>query len=179
MVMDKPVSPPWRGRAVVATASGTLIALIALLAGAPARPIGLYNLTPSEPLGWYWRSSAAVRPGAIVAFKPPPPASQFFQGALPRSFLKTVAAGPGAVVCAASGAIFINGARRGAVLPADARGRVLPHWSGCRRLGAHDYFLLSDRVPNSFDSRYYGPIARADILGVYAPLAAALGARRP
>jgi type IV secretory pathway protease TraF len=30
--------------------------------------------------------------------------------------------------------------------------------------------MFSDRVPNSFDSRYYGPVQRAAMLGVYVPL---------
>ncbi len=37
-------------------------------------------------------------------------------------------------------------------------------------MAADEYFVFSNRVPNSFDSRYFGPISRAAILGVYRPL---------
>jgi type IV secretory pathway protease TraF len=33
-----------------------------------------------------------------------------------------------------------------------------------------EYVVFSNRIPNSFDSRYYGPVHRRDILGVYAPI---------
>lgn len=159
--------------------SATLIALaLALALAAPFPPVGLYNRTPSEPLGWYWRNAGVIRPGAIVAFRPPSAAAAFLGPPRLQSFLKAVAAGPGARVCAAEGILFINGERRAAIVGADRRGRPLPHWSGCLRLGADQWFMLSDRVPNSFDSRYYGPIARGDILGVYAPLSASVRVRR-
>ncbi len=37
-------------------------------------------------------------------------------------------------------------------------------------MASDEYFVFSDRVPNSFDSRYFGPISRAAIIGVYRPL---------
>jgi len=32
-------------------------------------------------------------------------------------------------------------------------------------------FVFSARVPNSFDSRYYGPVRRSDVMGSYRRLA--------
>jgi type IV secretory pathway protease TraF len=84
--------------------------------------------------------------------------------------LKTVAAGPGDHVCAAGGRLIIAGQYRAPIAWSDRRGRVLPHWAGCRRLAPDELFVFSDRVPDSFDSRYFGPIARRDVLGVFAPL---------
>jgi type IV secretory pathway protease TraF len=34
-------------------------------------------------------------------------------------------------------------------------------------MGPDEIFVFSARAPNSFDSRYYGPIHRADVLGSY------------
>jgi type IV secretory pathway protease TraF len=37
-------------------------------------------------------------------------------------------------------------------------------------MASDEYFVFSDRVANSFDSRYFGPISKAAIIGVYRPL---------
>ncbi|MCA6097111.1 S26 family signal peptidase [Bradyrhizobium sp. WSM 4400] len=51
----------------------------------------------------------------------------------------------------------------------DHAGRPLPSWEGCMRLVDGEYFLLQPH-PLSFDSRYFGPVLRCDILGVARPL---------
>jgi len=43
----------------------------------------------------------------------------------------------------------------------------LPIWQDCRRLAADELFTFTDHVPTSFDGRYYGPIERARVVGVY------------
>ncbi|MBO9546974.1 S26 family signal peptidase [Caulobacter sp.] len=137
-------------------------------------PLILINTSPSEPMGVYRRIDATVRPGVLIAFRPPPAARAFLNhtgaGPAPRSVLKTVVAGPGALACVADGRLLVDGRRLGAVARTDRSGRDLPHWSGCRRLAAGEQLVFSDRIPNSFDSRYYGPIRRGDIIGVYAPV---------
>ncbi|MGZ5437981.1 MAG: S26 family signal peptidase [Candidatus Binatia bacterium] len=50
------------------------------------------------------------------------------------------------------------------------QGRSLPSWNHWRRLGAEEAFVSAPRVSNSFDSRYYGPVRREAITGVYGPL---------
>jgi type IV secretory pathway protease TraF len=42
--------------------------------------------------------------------------------------------------------------------PKDSRGRPLPVWHDRHTLGTDEFFVFSDRIPNSFDSRCYGPI---------------------
>jgi len=130
-------------------------------------------------MGWYWRTNRPVGRGQLAAFRPPAAARAFLPARAPSSFLKTVAAGPGDDICASKDTLFINGAPRAAILRADRRGRVLPHWSGCRRLGRGLWLMISDRVPNSFDSRYFGPVSGEDILGVYAPLLGWSGGASP
>ena len=134
----------------------------------------LINTTPSEPEGIYWRVAAPVAVGQLVAFKAPAAAFPYADrrlGFIHRvPLLKAVAAGPGDTVCTADQRLVINGAYRASILVFDERGRALPQWSGCRPMAANEWFLFSNRVPRSFDSRYFGPVGREAILGVYAPL---------
>ena len=46
------------------------------------------------------------------------------------------------------------------------RGAALPAWRECRILAPDEVFLLGD-TPGSFDSRYFGPVRRSDVVGVY------------
>lgn len=136
-------------------------------------PLVLINTSPSEPPGLYRRSAGPPKVGALVAFRPPPAALGYLRQALPGrargSLLKRVAAGPGAMACAAA-ELSIDGRRLGPIARRDRAGRALPRWRGCRRLAADEVMVFSDRIPNSFDSRYFGPVRRGEILGVYAPL---------
>jgi conjugative transfer signal peptidase TraF len=84
--------------------------------------------------------------------------------------VKQIAALSGDTVCAAGLQISINGSPAAVVRAADARGRPLPTWSGCRRLGPRDVFLLMAHVPDSFDGRYFGVVTTAAIIGRLAPL---------
>lgn len=136
-------------------------------------PVVLLNTSPSEPIGLYRRIRAAPAPGRLIAFQPPPAALDYLQVALPGrargSILKMVVAGEGAQACADT-QLTVEGRVLGPVVARDRAGRVLPYWRGCRRLTAGEYLVFSGRIPNSFDSRYYGPVRRGEILGVYAPL---------
>ena len=64
-------------------------------------------------------------------------------------------------------AILLNGRSIAPMPPAkDTAGRPLPIWRACRMLGRDEFFVFSNRIPNSFDSRCYGPIQRAQIFCV-------------
>jgi conjugative transfer signal peptidase TraF len=147
------------------------------LAGARAalgRPALLYNPSPSEPTGLYRLSNVPPAPGHIIAFKVPAPGRRYADAHLGRvvqsAILKEIVAGEGATVCEGDGAVSIDGTTRGRVAASDRHGVTLPHWSGCHRLQKGQYFVLSNRIPNSFDSRYYGPVSQAELIGVYRPL---------
>lgn len=159
------------GPLVAFVAATALLAAIGAVAARSASPIGLWNATPSEPEGLYIRSTLPPAVGTIIAFHLPEPAFSYVDRAMPylrtRSVLKSVAAGSGDEVCAGSGGLVINGLRRGPIAVRDSQGRDLPHWTGCRRLRADELFVFSARVPNSFDSRYFGPVRRDAVLGVY------------
>lgn len=128
----------------------------------------LINETGSLPRGFYVRTPVAPTPGTVVALKPPAVAKPYLSalGApADARLLKHVVAGPGESVCHDGGRMTWA---RGVVIAAasDRRGRPLPAWRGCRRLRA-DELLVVGESPASFDSRYFGPVRRAAIEGVY------------
>ena len=143
------------------------------------RPAVVLNTTPSEPLGLYALVGGSPAVGQLVSFKTPPTAFPYADrrlGYLRRTtLLKGVAAGPGDFVCTSSGRLRINGRDLAPVARVDSAGVALPRWIGCRRLGPDEFFAFSDRRSNSFDSRYFGPVDRSAIVGVYTPLLAGRG----
>jgi conjugative transfer signal peptidase TraF len=157
---------------VGAVSLAVVAALAAILATSPGL---LLNRSPSEPPGLYIRTGATTRPGQIIAFRTPAAAFPYADHSMAylhhRPVLKAVAAGPGDQVCPLTGTLVINGRPIAPVARVDRQGRALPRWRDCRRMGPSELFVFSDRVPNSFDSRYYGPVQRADVLGSYQLLA--------
>jgi len=153
--------------------AGTASALAAgsLFVTASQGPPLLLNRSASEPPGLYWRTPAAIRPGVIVAFRTPGPAFPYADRHMAylheRPLLKAVAAGPGDRVCTRGDTLVINGVVRAPIQRWDREGRALPRWTACRSLGPDEVFVFSARVPNSFDSRYYGPVNQRAVLGVY------------
>lgn len=164
--------------ACVLAAGAALIGALSLAAAGGARPLLLWNRTASEPQGLYVRGAGSVSVGALIAFPTPSAAFPYADDRMSYlrrvPILKHVAAVSGDLVCTANGKLEINGRVRAPILRRDRRGAVLPRWEGCRRLGDSEVFVFSDRIPNSFDSRYFGPVNRADIIGVFRPLTPAL-----
>jgi conjugative transfer signal peptidase TraF len=149
-------------------------AVVAVLAGigpvaAPGRLV-LYNRTPSVPVGWYYRLFKTPERGDYVALPLPPAAWSYAQarGETPSRvrFMKVIAAMAGDRVCAERDRLIVNGRALGEIRAADAEGRLLPRWSQCRTLDSSEVFLVS-AVPDSFDSRYFGPVSLSDLEGVY------------
>jgi conjugative transfer signal peptidase TraF len=134
----------------------------------------LHNASPSEPEGVYLRTSQSPAVGRLVTFMAPASASGYVDRHLSylrrTPILKAIAAGQGSLVCTTSGRLVIDGRIVAPVSVTDRHGVFLPQWKGCRRLGAGEWFAYSDRIPNSFDSRYYGPIRTDQVIAVYRPL---------
>jgi len=132
-------------------------------------PLALVNESLSIPRGLYLRAvDQHPGSGAIVAVTPPPDARRYLAAlGMPAAtpLLKRVAATGGEEVCR-QGAELEWRARAVRALVRDRRGVALPHWSGCRRLGSDELLVLGD-TPTSFDSRYFGPVPRSGVEGVY------------
>ena len=84
--------------------------------------------------------------------------------------LKRVVAGPGDQVCELNGHVTVNGHPLATAKSHDGAGRPLLAWSGCQTLATEQLFLLNSENAASFDSRYFGPIDRTQIVGTAAPL---------
>jgi conjugative transfer signal peptidase TraF len=155
------------------TALGTL-AIVASTADIwPTRLI--YNASASVPIGWYSVDDAVdLRVGDIVVARPPMRAERLLieRGYLAPNvpLLKRVAAEAGALVCRSNRMIVIGKTVVGTAREADALGRPLPRWSGCRELRPGEVFLLNHDAPGSFDGRYFGPTSARDIIGKARPL---------
>ena len=153
-----------RGRVVFA-GLGLLLAA-GLAASRP--PLLLVNESHSVPSGLYRRAASSPHRGDLVALRQPPAARSYLRrlGAPPgMRLLKRVAARGGDPVCAqGAGLSWPGGAARR--LARDRRGARLPQWTGCRPLAGDELLLLGD-TPDSFDSRYFGPVPRAAVDGVY------------
>jgi conjugative transfer signal peptidase TraF len=135
----------------------------------------VWNASPSAPIGWYWvKAPRSLSIGDMVLALPPEWAGRLAaeRGYLPAGvpLVKRVAAVPGDRVCAIGAKIRIDGRVVSPRLSADRKGRPMPGWTGCRGLGRDVVFLLMEKVPDSFDGRYFGPTDRKDIVGRLVPL---------
>jgi len=134
----------------------------------------IFNASPSIALGFYIACDHEPGLGELVEFELAPE----FCGTLGspnRSrralrVLKPIAAGPGDHVDTTGDWLVINARCIAPIFTVDSEGRPLPIWRARRVLNPDEFFVFSSRVPNSFDSRYYGPIRRADIIAVRRPL---------
>lgn len=158
-----------RATALLTGAGLGLLALAGSTLGGP-RPLLVYNPTPSAPLGFYTVSTPRdLHVGEMVIVTMPPAYRQlvterhYIGAGVP--LIKRIVALSGDLVCEHEGAVAVNGRLLAQALAADGRGRPMPVWEGCRRLDEGEFFALMDRSPYSLDSRYFGPLATALIVG--------------
>lgn len=151
--------------------TGLAVMALTLLASAAGLTPTLFlvNESSSMPRGLYLRA-LGHRPtlGDVVAARPGPAAKVYLKslGAPDDArLLKRVAALAGDVVCADGDEVRLP-SRAVTALRRDRRGRPLPRWTGCLVLASGQAFLLGDSE-TSFDGRYFGPAALADIDGVF------------
>ncbi len=158
----------------LALATGGLVALgwVAL----DTSPLQIvYNASDSVPAGWYRiTSTGSVAVGDIVLIRLPVHAATLAakRGYLPKHvpLLKTVAAVPPQNVCVRSDQVLVDGQIVAKRLHRDRQGRALPIWQTCRHLAGDELFLLSTANPESFDSRYFGPVSASAVIGRAQPL---------
>jgi conjugative transfer signal peptidase TraF len=155
----------------------TCLAFDAVFVGAlvPPHVRLIWNVSPSVPVGLY-----AVHPagrltlGELVVVHPPQPLAKFMAARryLPRGvpLLKHVTALSGQRVCRTGDAVTVDDAAVGVALDADRAGRALPRWSGCQVIARDRVFLMNRRPADSFDGRYFGPLATATVVGRADPI---------
>ncbi|MGU3400455.1 S26 family signal peptidase [Brucellaceae bacterium D45D] len=127
-------------------------------------PVGLYRIVPVEQI-----ESADI---AVVV--PPDDLATFLdqRGYLPKGvpLLKRVLALSGTEVCRIGSAIIVHDMSYGRAHEHDSQGRPLPVWQGCRTLAGGEAFFMNWDSPDSFDSRYFGPLPVKTIIGKALPL---------
>lgn len=151
---------------LVATVIATALLLVPAVGA--RTPLLVWNASPSVPIGFYVIVRSWPRPGDLVLVRLPTDVAMLAAGRtyLPRSayLLKPVVAAAGDQVCRHSGRISVQGHFIALARWTDPLGRSLPVWQGCHTLAAGEFFLLADD-PDSFDSRYFGPLTQQHIVG--------------
>ena len=132
------------------------------------RPLLVWNVSASAPIGLYVIGRGEIATGEMVLSRLP---ERWRKLAGARHYIpinvplvKRVAAEPGDTVCALREDIFVNGRWVAERRNRDGAGRFIPWWSGCLTLRRGSMFLLMDS-PDSFDGRYFGPTQRGDVVG--------------
>src|ERR1700722_7891716 len=160
-------------RRALSLAAGALVAgCLIELVGMP-RPLLVWNVTHSAPIGLYRRVFADVENGAWDLVRAPRAAADMAarRGYLPRAvpMVKRVAASTGDHVCRAGQSVSINGHTVAQALWRDSLDRALPVWAGCVDLKPDQIFLITS-PPTSFDSRYFGPVPVTNVIERIKPL---------
>ncbi len=163
---------PHRAALSIAGIGGVVVLLL------PSLPIIhclLYNPTTSAPKGWYvLEREREFRVGDYVLAHLPNDAARLADDRhyLPISvpILKRIGALGHQLVCLCDDKVLIDGHVVARALARDAMGRSLTVWAHCRILARDELFLLSLTNPASYDSRYFGPIPRINVIGKANPL---------
>jgi len=158
--------------AIIAPAFAVSFVIVAI---ADPFPHVIWNASASAPIGLYRIHPDNDPPvGALVAITPPERLSRWLaaRGYLPEGvpLLKHVAAKVGQRVCRSGAVMRVGGRPVARALASDRRGRALPVWEGCRTLRVGEQLLLNPAVPDSLDSRYFGPLPTSAVIGRATPL---------
>lgn len=151
------------------------VSVMALSAFIDPPPKLIWNASASVPVGLY-----AVRPierlevTQLVLVTPPEPLAAFLADGgylgYGAPLLKRIAALPGQTICRGGAEVKIDGAIWAVARERDRSGRMLPSWSGCRRLRNGEVFVLNWDKPDSLDGRYFGPLPISSLAGRAVPL---------
>lgn len=149
---------------VVAMGAFKVLSLRYVFQVTPSLPIGLYRLTPKDP----------VAVGDLVLFEVPQRVQSLVYNrgwgltGVPFFLAKPVVAQAGDEVSVSAAGVRINQRYFGPTKQSDDQGLPLPALNLDLRLMRGQYFAASC-ADNSFDSRYFGPIDQAAIRGVLTP----------
>jgi len=127
-------------------------------------PVGLYRIVPVT----------RIQVTDLAVVMPPDELAAFLgeRGYLPRGLplIKRVLALSDTTVCRSDHEIIAYGMTYGAARERDTRGRPLPVWQGCRTLRKGEAFFMNWDSPDSFDSRYFGPLPLSTVVGRAIPV---------
>lgn len=162
-----------RRRALVALLIAVGLLLLALRPPADLKLI-IYNPTPSVPEGLYIRTFELPAKGQLILFKVPDAVRDYSLSTYDKEplnyFIKPVLGAGGDNICSEDGIFKINGEPFAEATTKDRAGHDVPVWEECRELSSDEFFVFSDRVSYSFDSRHYGPVHGSAVIGVFRPL---------
>ncbi len=135
----------------------------------------IWNASASVPIGLYAvHPAGALHVAELVVVRPPDALANFLDERryLPKGvpMLKRILALPGQTVCRVDRTITVDGIAMGEALDRDRRGRPLPIWRGCRVIAGNEVFVMNWQSKDSFDSRYFGPLPDATIVGLAEPV---------
>lgn len=135
----------------------------------------IYNPSASAPRGWYRVSPArGLKVNDFVLVNLPAGAKRLAaeRHYLPETvpLLKRIGAVSDQFVCVRGHSLWIDGELAATALTHDGRGRELTGWHDCRVLAPDEILLVSRNNSASFDSRYFGPIRRSQVIGQASPL---------
>jgi type IV secretory pathway protease TraF len=132
-------------------------------------PLLIWNASESVPIGWYHVTKRQPVIDEIAVIKPAEWVEIYASARsylpLQTPLLKPVRAIERSVVCRVGRYIFIDGKLAAKAKYLDTMHRMLPVWKGCRTLKFDEIFVLGLHR-DSFDSRYFGPINRTQVLGI-------------
>jgi conjugative transfer signal peptidase TraF len=136
-------------------------------------PLLIWNASESVPIGWYFVAKHRPKIGEIAVIKPTDWVQIYAssRGYLPQNvwLLKPIYAVHPSIICRFGSHVFVNGKQVAKAKSVDKMHRVLPVWKGCIALSPTQYFVLG-RHRDSFDSRYFGPVERSQVVGTAFPL---------
>jgi conjugative transfer signal peptidase TraF len=158
---------------IIIAAFGSAALLLSRIEG--GAPSYIWNASMSVPIGLYrLQPIGRLNVTELVAIRPPEPLETFLDlnGYLPvgAPMLKRVLALPGQSVCRTGFTISVDDIEMGQARERDGRGRPLPAWHGCHVLSRDEIFVMNWQSDDSFDGRYFGPIAASAVIGMAIPV---------
>lgn len=159
---------------ITIAAAALFICLFGASAWLAPAPRLLWNASASAPIGLYRiDTNAGPHVGELVAIEPPARLAAFLarRRYLPQGvpLLKRIAATRGARICRAGAFVSVDGVIVARALARDRADRPLPVWQGCRSLQGDEVFVIN-AASDSLDSRYFGPLPAAGLIGTAHPV---------
>lgn len=162
-----------RAPLVVIALSLLLATLLVAIITLKPLPLLIWNASDSVPMGFYLVNKRQPKIGEIAVIAPPDWVRLYAssRGYLPSNvwLLKPFFATSGSIVCRFDRHVFVDGRLVATAKISDRNHRLLPVWRGCRTLKSDEIFVLA-KPSHSFDSRYFGPINRSQVIGTAIPL---------